>query len=316
MKKLLLIDTFNFLHRAYHALPKTFRDARGEPTNAVYGVASMIISIFEHIKPDYVAAALDGEKPTFRAEEFTAYKAHRTEMEEDLKSQISKVFEVLEAFGIKQILVDGYEADDVIGTLATRFAHPYSSGFSELSKESPRPLDVIIASNDRDLWQLVNGSVTVMLPTTKGAAEWIGPEEVKKRMGFGPDKIADYKGLRGDPSDNIPGVYGIGDKTAKKLIAEFGSLENIYTNLKKVQPESLRKKLEESYETALQSKNLAKLIIDAPFTLSLDECEYDHFDNDAVIEVLKKYGFKSLMKRLGYEEAKKPQVPENQLGLF
>src|SRR3990167_11024153 len=114
MKKLLLIDTFNFLHRAFHALPKTFKDANNEPTNAVYGVTSMLINIFDTLKPDYAVAALDGEKPTFRVGEFTGYKAHRRPMEDDLNSQIPKVIEILDAFGIKRILIDGYEADDII----------------------------------------------------------------------------------------------------------------------------------------------------------------------------------------------------------
>src|SRR3989338_2094837 len=154
MKKLLLIDTFNFLHRAYHALPSTFRDSNGEPVNAVYGVTSMLISIFETVKPDYVVAALDGQAPTFRVENFTSYKAHRKELADDLASQIPKVFEIIDAFGIKRIVVEGYEADDVIGTLAKRF--------------SSKDLDVLISSNDRDLWQLLNKNVMVILPTKCG----------------------------------------------------------------------------------------------------------------------------------------------------
>ncbi len=236
MKKLLLIDTFNFLHRAYHALPNTFTDKNGEPTNAVYGVTSMLISVFELIKPDYVVTAMDDMAPTLRHEDFTGYKAHRRPMEDDLSSQIPKVFEIIDAFGVKRISLPGYEADDVIGTLSQKFGKD--------------DIEVVIVSNDRDLWQLVNDHVLVMNPNTKGEAEWIGVKEVKARYGFTPKQLIDFKGLRGDPSDNIPGVYGVGEKTALKLIEEYGSVEEIYKNLEKIQPESLKKKLEECYETA------------------------------------------------------------------
>lgn len=305
MPKLLLLDTFNFLHRAYHALPLTFRDSNGEPTNALYGVTSMLINMLTQVKPDYVAAALDGEKPTFRVEDFTAYKAQRKPMEDTLASQIPKTLNMFDAFGVRQVLVDGYEADDVIATLALDFAGK---------------VDVIIASNDRDLWQLAGKNIMVVLPDKKGGLEWIGREEVVKRLGFSPDKIADYKGLRGDPSDNIPGVFGVGEKTAVKLLEQFGSVEEIYKNIGSVEPESLRKKLEENYEQALMSKRLATLIKDVPAGIKLDEIKYKGFDKEAVLAELSKYNFKSLIRRLGLapeEEKKAVQAPdENQLGLF
>lgn len=306
MSKFLLLDTFNFLHRAYHALPKTFRDENGEPTNAVYGVASMLITIFDSIRPDYVVAALDGKQPTFRSEEFTAYKAHRAEIDVDLVSQIPKVLEILDAFNLKKIVLEGYEADDIIGTCTKKFA--------------TSTVNVIIASNDRDLWQLINKNVSVMLPNTIGPSEWIGENEVVARLGVRADQIPDYKGLRGDVSDNIPGVYGIGEKTAQKLISEFGSIENIYTNLQKVSPDSLRQKLEESYETALLSKKLATIITDAPLSLFLDECKYTEFNKIAASETLKKYNFKSLIRRLGLNiddgSTKKKEVSKDQVSLF
>ncbi len=305
MPKLLLLDTFNFLHRAYHALPLTFRDSNGEPTNALYGVTSMLINMLTQVKPDYVAAALDGEKPTFRVEDFTAYKAQRKPMEDTLASQIPKTLNMFDAFGVRQVLVDGYEADDVIATLALDFAGE---------------VDVIIASNDRDLWQLAGKNIMVVLPDKKGGLEWIGREEVVKRLGFSPDKIADYKGLRGDPSDNIPGVFGVGEKTAVKLLEQFGSVEEIYKNIGSVEPESLRKKLEENYEQALMSKRLATLIKDVPAGIKLNEIKYKGFDKEAVLAELSKYNFKSLIRRLGLapeEEKKAAQAAdENQLGLF
>jgi len=280
MKKLLLIDTFNFLHRAFHALPKTFKDAAGEPTNAVYGVTSMLINIFDTLKPDYAVAALDGEKPTFRVGEFTGYKAHRAE-----------------------IVVEGYEADDVIGTLAAKLK---------------AKTDIVIASNDRDLWQLVDKNVTIMLPTKEGPAEWLGEREVKARLGFEPKLLADYKALRGDPSDNIPGVYGVGEKTAQDLVERYGCIEEIYHHISEITPIYLKEKLANNAQEAALSKKLALIVEDVPLYVSLAECQYQEFNKSAVVEVLKKYNFKSLMRRLGFEiedKKKKPGVPENQVAL-
>lgn len=303
MKKLLIIDTFNFLHRAYHALPKTFTDPQGEPTNAVYGVTSMIINILSQIKPDYIIAAVDGQKPTFRVQEFTQYKAQRKPMEDDLKSQIPKVFEILDAFGIRRILVEGYEADDVVGTVTKKFE---------------KDVSVIIVSNDKDLWQLAGNGTIIMVPGRKGAIEWVGEKEVDAKLGFDANKIADYKGLKGDTSDNIPGVYGIGDVTATKLIKEYGSVEEIYKNLDKVKPDSLRKKLEENAEQALMSKKLAQLVLDVPLSVELEKCRYKEINKVNVKEVLEKYNFKSLIRRLGFEDkkVKEQEVPDNQLSLL
>jgi DNA polymerase-1 len=305
MKKLLIIDTFNFLHRAYHAIPSTFRSAYGQPTNAIYGFTSMVINVLDQIKPDYMVAALDGREPTFRSVDFTAYKAHRKPMESDLESQIPSVFEIIDAFGIKKILVEGYEADDVIGTVATKFKGK---------------VDIVIVSNDKDLWQLAGDGITIMVPGKKGAIDWMGEKEVDARLGFEAEKIADYKGLRGDPSDNIPGVYGIGEVTATNLIKEFGSVENIFKNIDKVKPETLKEKLLNNYEMALTCKKLAQIITDVPFELKLEECKYSTFNIGRVGEELKKYNFKSLLRRLGLDDGtskkKEEEVNDNQLSLL
>jgi DNA polymerase-1 len=305
MKKLLIIDTFNLLHRAYHALPSTFRDKSGDPVNAVYGVSSMLITLLGKIKPDYVIAALESKTPTFRVEDFTAYKAQRKPMEEDLAVQIPKVLEILSAFGIKQLQVNGYEADDVVGTVAKRFSDK---------------CEVAIISNDRDLWQLTGGNIMVGLPGGKGDVEWLGGKEAEARLGFDPIKVADYKGLRGDPSDNIPGVFGIGEKTATKLIQEYGSIEEIYKNINKIKPDSLKEKLLNCAETAVMSKKLAQLILDVPVEVEIEDCVYTEFNHGKVKEVLEKYNFKSLIRRLGFdidpEAKKKEEVSEDQLSLF
>ena len=305
MKKLLIIDTFNFLHRAYHAIPATFRGPDGQPTNAIYGFTSMIINVLDQIKPDYMIAALDGREPTFRSVDFTAYKAHRKPMEADLESQIPSVFEIIDSFGIKRILVEGYEADDVIGTVATKFKGK---------------VDIVIVSNDKDLWQLAGNGTIIMVPGKKGAIEWMGEKEVDAKLGFEAEKVADYKGLRGDPSDNLPGVYGVGEVTATSLIKEFGSVENIYKNIDKVKPESLKEKLLNNYEQALQCKKLAQIILDVPFKLKLEECKFSNFSKIKVGEELKKYNFKSLIRRLGLDDGsgktKEEEVPDNQLTLL
>ena len=307
MKKLLIIDTFNFLHRAYHAIPSTFRGPDGQPTNAIYGFTSMIINVLEQIKPDYMVAALDGQEPTFRVGEFTSYKAHRKPMDEDLQVQIPKVLDVLDAFEIKKILVEGYEADDVIGTVATKLKGK---------------VDIVIVSNDRDLWQLAGNGNIIMVPGKKGEIEWMGEKEVDSRLGFPAEQVADYKGLRGDPSDNIPGVYGIGEVTATKLLQKYGTLEEIYRNIETIEPESLKKKLVESYEQALMSKKLAQIILDVPFQLNLEDCKYSNLNKIKVKETLEKYNFKSLLRRMDFEieggslKSREQKTPDNQLTLL
>jgi len=308
MQKFLLLDAYNFMHRAYHALPKTFRDQNGEPTNAVYGVTSMLINVLGQVKPDYIAAAMDTPKPTFRVGDFTGYKAHRKPMEDDLNSQIPKVVEIFSAFGVKTFSFEGFEADDVIATISRRFYNQF---------------DFVIVSNDRDLWQLVSAHIMLMVASnTGGDTAWIGQKEAEARMGFDPKLIAEYKGLRGDPSDNIPGVFGVGEKTATKLIQEFKTLDTLYKNINKVTPDSLKEKLLNSYEQALMSRNLAKLTYDVPIDVVAEDCKYSEWNKIKVREVLQKYNFKSLIRRLGFEDASgnkqkaKDKPVDDQLALF
>jgi DNA polymerase-1 len=306
MQKFLLLDAYNFMHRAYHALPKTFRDQSGEPTNAVYGVTSMLINVLQSVKPDYIAAALDLPQPTFRVGNFTAYKAQRKPMEEDFSSQIPKVMEIFESFGVNTFSFGGFEADDVVATIVKKFENQF---------------DFIIVSNDRDLWQLAAEHVMLMVAGTKGDIEWIGHKEAEARMGFEPKLIAEYKGLRGDPSDNIPGVFGVGDVTASKLISQYQTLDNLYKHVQEVKPDSLREKLLNCYEQALMSRDLAKLNYEVPIEINVEDCEYSEWSKLKVREVLQKYNFKSLVRRLGFEEIvdkpkSKSQPSEDQLALF
>jgi len=302
-KTFLIIDTFNFLHRAYHALPNTFRDVAGEPVNAVYGVSSMLINVLDTIKPHYVVSALDSKEPNFRVEQFVSYKAHRKPMENDLSIQIPKVLEIMDSFGIKNITLSGYEADDIIGTLVKKFS---------------KMAQLIVISNDRDLWQLTPYGAKIMIPDKNGSFIYVDHISAKEKYQLDPSQIIDYKGLRGDPSDNIPGVYGVGDKTAKELLNKYSSVEEIYRNIDSVTPESLRKKLIENYEQALLSKKLATIDVDAPLTVDLEECAYSDFNRGRVKELFERYNFKSLVKRLGFDlkPVAKSNVPDNQLSLL
>lgn len=305
MHKLLIIDLFNLIHRAYHALPKEFTDSSGNPTNAIYGVSSMLLTVMQQIKPDYACIVSDSEKPTFRHEDFTGYKAHRRPMEDALSVQIPKIFEIIDVFGIRTLVSPGYEADDLVGAVTKRCEDRFF---------------VLILSNDRDLWQMVKPNVSIMLPSTKGdKIEYIGEKEVLSRLGVLPHQVPDYKGLVGDHSDNIPGVYGIGEKTGSALISKYGSLEEVYENIASITPDGVRKKLIDGYDQAVMSKKLATLDLNTPVDFSLDGLRYSGLPNEKLSELFTKYNFKSLSKRLGVVDSangSKTLVPSGQQGLF
>ncbi len=289
MSKLLILDSFNFFHRAYYAIPNTLTAPNGSPINAIFGFTSMLINIFGLIKPDFVVAAMESKEETERKKLFAEYKAQRKPMDDELKQQIPVLFEVLDAFGIRDISVSGYEGDDVIGSLVTQYK---------------KDAEIIIASNDRDLWQLVGNGVMVMSPKNNGsAADWIGSREVRAKYGFGPELVVDYKALTGDPSDNIPGVSGVGKVTATKLLLKYGDLDGIYAHLSEISG-SVGKKLEEGREAAFLSRGLARVVQDLPLGVVLEDCRFDGLGKDATCvegarAVLEKYAFYSLIKRLG-----------------
>lgn len=301
MKRIVIVDTFNFLHRAFHAIPKTFRAPDNTPTNAVYGVSSMVISLINETKPDCLIAALDSQKPTFRSEEFSNYKAQRKEMEEELKIQIPLIFKSLDLLGLTKINCEGYEADDVIGTLVSKFKNDFQ---------------ILIVSNDKDMWQLIDENVSVLIPNSKGTFDKIDSLEANKRLEFDKKYLIDFKALRGDVSDNIPGVYGIGEVTAKKLISQFETVENIYKHIEEIKPDGIKKKLIESVEMAFLSKKLATIITDAPIRFDPKECQFKLQVTEELVEYFTKLNFKSLLKRLGVETDKTKQVNHDQLNLF
>lgn len=301
MRRIVIVDTFNFLHRAFHAIPKSFRAPDNTPTNAVYGVTSMLISLINETKPDCIIAALDSQKPTFRSEEFSNYKAQRKEMDEDLKVQIPLIFESIDLLNITKINCEGYEADDVIGTLVHK-----------LKDEN----QIYIVSNDKDMWQLIDKNVTVLIPNSKGTFEKIDEEQANIKLEFDKKYLIDFKALRGDVSDNIPGVYGIGEVTAKKLISQYGTVENLYEHINEVTPLGTQKKLIESVEMAYMSKKLATIITDAPVRFNPEECVYKLNITEDLVSFYTKLNFKSILKRLGVDLDKKKEVDSNQLNLF
>jgi len=306
MKRLVLIDGNALLHRAYHAMPK-LTTSSGQVVNAVYGFTNMLFRVFGDLKPDYVVVSFDRKAPTFRHKEFDGYKAKRPKMDDDLVSQIGPVHEVVEGLNIPIFEVDGFEADDVIGTLATQAERA--------------GVETVVVTGDRDALQLVNDNVKVWCPK-KGLSDPIlyDEAEVRKKYGFRPGQLADFKGLRGDPSDNIPGVNGIGEVSAKKLIEEYGDLESIYEHVDEIEGK-VGEKLREGKEDAFMSKRLGEIVLDVPIELDLEKCVLSDYDRERAVEVFKKYEFRRLIDRLPFnvndfkKEKEKVEI-ENQLGLF
>ena len=220
-KRLILLDAHAILHRAYHALPD-FSAPSGEPTGALYGVVSMVLKIVEDFHPDYIVACFDLPEPTYRHDAFAGYKAKREKTDDSLVSQIIRSRDIFAAFGIPIYEQVGFEADDLLGTIAHQ------------TKNMP-DLEIIIASGDMDTMQCVDGKRVQVYTLKKGINDTILYDEaaVKERFGFPPKLVPDYKGLRGDTSDNIPGIVGIGEKTATELITKFGDVDTIYKKLKK-----------------------------------------------------------------------------------
>ena len=293
-KRLVLFDAHAILHRAYHALPE-FSNSKGEPTGALYGLSAMLIKIIGELKPDYMAAAYDLPKPTFRHEAFAGYKAGRVKADENLVIQLKRSRDVFTAFGIPIYDCVGFEADDILGTVVEK-----------LKKNSD--IEIVIASGDMDTLQLVSKKQVQVYTLKKGINDTILYDEmrVRERFGFGPELLPDYKGLNGDPSDNIGGVPGIGDKTATTLITNFGSIESIYKTLKKT-PEAFAKAgikerivrlLTEHEEEALFSKELATIRRDAPIEFHLPKAVWvDTVELSKILALFSELEFRTLGAR-------------------
>jgi DNA polymerase-1 len=285
MKKLLLIDSNALIHRSYHALPR-LTDPKGRLVNAVYGFASVLLKVLKELKPKYVVAAFDLAAPTFRHKMFKDYKATRIKAPQELYDQIPLVKELLKAFSIPIIEKKGYEADDIIGTITKRV------------KDQGPGIETIILTGDLDVLQLVDKRTRVYTPK-RGISEPIIYDEakIKERYGLCPKQIVDFKALKGDSSDNIPGVPGIGEKTAIDLLKKYKSIEEIYEHLDEIK-ESTRKKLEDNEEQAFFSKKLATINNHTPIRFNLDKCLIIKYNKKKVIDLFKELGFRSLLNRL------------------
>ncbi|MBI3984940.1 MAG: hypothetical protein HY344_03295 [Candidatus Levybacteria bacterium] len=311
MQKLVVIDGNAILHRAYHALP--FLNTKdGNPTNAVYGFFTMLLKVMVDLKPEYLIVCFDRKAPTFRKQMYVGYQAKRPSISDDFVPQIDRVHKALDSAKIKHFGIDGYEADDLIGTI---------------SKQAVKQnLEVIILSGDRDLLQLVNSHVLMLSPIVGISNMALFDEnKVKEKYGLTPDQIIDYKALVGDNSDNYPGVGGIGSKTASDLLKKYETLENLYTHLGELTPQ-LQEKLAQDAEQAAMAKKLATIITDAPLQFDKDEALLSKMNIEGLREEFKKLGFNSIQKRLDLltpkplkkekTESKKDKKDDSQMSLL
>jgi DNA polymerase I len=289
-KRLVLIDGHAVVFRAFYAFPTSLVARDGELANAVFGFSSILLSVIKELRPTHIAVAFDLDKPTFRHKEFVEYKAQRPKTDEDLKNQLGRVKEVVKILNIPIFEMEGFEADDVIGTLCKQVVD--------------KKTQAVVVTGDQDAMQLVNGNVKVFVPGRgQKPAMMYGEKEVKERYGFKPIQMIDYKALSGDSSDNIPGIRGIGPKTALDLITRFGSVEALYSQGKDGKgwdglSIGLQKKLIDGKEDAIKSKMLATIVLDVPIKLKLKKCEVHDYDKNKAVEFFMDLGFKSIANRL------------------
>ncbi|MFA5993927.1 MAG: DNA polymerase I [Parcubacteria group bacterium] len=283
-KKLVLIDGNAIIHRAYHALPP-LTTKKGELVNAVYGFSSMLLKVIDDLKPDYILASFDLAGPTFRHEEFADYKGTRVKAPDDLYAQIERVKEVTRAFNIPIYEIAGFEADDVIGTLAKQ-------------ADAKEGLETVIVTGDLDTLQLVTEKTTVYA-LRRGMSDVViyDVAKVRERYEIEPNQVVDMKGLKGDPSDNIPGVKGVGEKTAITLVKKYGTIEGIYEHLEELKG-ALKDKLERDKMQAIMSKYLATIVTDVPMELNLAEAVTHEFDRQKIVALFQELNFFSMIKRI------------------
>ena len=282
-ERLLLADSNSLIYRGYFAIPP-LTTTKGELVNAAFGFASILLKVIQEYPPQHIAACFDLPVPTFRKERDATYKATRKPMPDDLRPQFERCKEFLDKFGVPMYSLPGYEADDVIGTLA--------------KQAEAEGLDTLILSGDLDTLQLVTPHVSLMT-TRQGFQNTVIYDVAKifERFGLRPDQMVDYKALKGDPTDNIPGVPGVGEKTAAKLIADHGSIEGVYENLAKLTPK-LRAALEANREQVLHSREMSRIVVDVPVTLDLDRTKRGAYDRATVVDLMRDLEFRSLIPRL------------------
>lgn len=294
-EKLLLLDGNSLAYRAFFALPLLTNDS-GIHTNAVYGFTTMLQRILEEEQPTKILVAFDAGKTTFRHETFTEYKGGRQKTPPELSEQFPYIRKLIDAYGIKRYELELYEADDIIGTLA--------------KEASSQNMDVIVVSGDRDLTQLATEQVTVYI-TKKGITEIEKntPAFIAEKYGLTPGQIIDMKGLMGDSSDNIPGVPGVGEKTAVKLLKEHGSVESLYAAMDTLKASKMKEKLVANEEQALMSKKLATIFTEAPIEITLADLVYNGPNEEELISVWRELGFKSLLEKSDFTVQEEEQAP-------
>lgn len=304
MNKLILIDGNALIHRAFHALPP-FKTSKGELVNAVYGFTSILLNILNIEKPSHIAVSFDLKGKTFRHEEYKDYKATRIKAPDELYEQIPRIKEIVKAFEIPIYEMEGFEADDVLGTLAVQ-------------AEQNSDLKTYIFTGDKDALQLVTEKTQILMPM-QGIKEPIiyDIQKVLGRYGINPRQIPEMKGLQGDPSDNIKGVKGIGPKTARILLQKYGNLENIYSHLDEIKG-SVQEKLKIDKESAFFSRKLATIITEVPIKLNLENCKTHEYNLDNIIKLFEELEFKTLLKRLDifHQHSSSVKISENQSTLF
>ena len=292
-RKFLLVDAHALIYRAYYAIPN-LTDPNGKLVNAVYGFSKMVLNAISYFEPEYAAVCFDHPKPTFRHKKFDGYKAQRAKMPDDLIPQIQIVKDVVAALGIPKFEIEGFEADDLIGTVNCKV------------EDLDGQLLTIIVTGDQDSFQLVDNDTHIWMPARgkqKGDIEY-DAALVEKKLGIKPLQVIDLKALMGDNSDNIPGIKGIGPKTAAALIQRFGTIEKIYDFLEKnpmgdtLLKGGLLEKLQNGKESAFMSKDLATIECGAPIDFNLENCRVTSYDKNQIIEIFRSLDFKSLINAL------------------
>jgi DNA polymerase-1 len=296
MSKLVIIDGNAILHRAFHAMPP-LTTTSGEPINAVYGLVSMFLRIVTDLKPDSIAVTFDESEETFRHKEFKKYQSQRPPTADELSSQFGKARDFFKAVHVPIYSKPGFEADDVIGTIA------------EKAKE-----DVVIVTGDRDILQLINDKVKLYMPVVGlSNAKLYDAAAATERMGVPPDQIPDYKALVGDASDNYPGVAGIGPKTAEKLLEKYSSIDKIYAQIDSIKPKT-RQKLIAKKDDAILFHRLATIVRDVPIKIDFSDMEKWKIDSPEVFDLFEKFGFRTLTDRI--KKVGKMKEQEKQTTLF
>ncbi len=329
---IVIVDAFSLLFRAFHSFPISLTTPDGQLTNAVYGFTRLLLDMLKRTKPEYLIVATDMGRPTFRHQAYTQYKANREEAPHELTSQIGMMKEIVAALNIPMLGVEGYEADDVIGTLSHRIDTEHSD------------LVAGIFTGDRDAFQLIRRNIYVLMPDrlNKGDILVIDAESVIERLSVSPEQVVDYKALCGDASDNIPGVRGIGPKSAAQLLAKFGTLERLYgaialagggdaeavlPGLSETERGALLlearalsagtlKKLSESIEDAWTSQKLARIDQDVPFEFELEQARLCDYDKATAIALFDRLGFSSLKKSLPNDSFERQVEDAIQTSLF